>query len=96
MENDGDSTQRREGVKRRKVGLLLGRIHLLHIAAEYFFRAICGADKVFLPSTRRPGGGHSIPYKLMWWHPAIWVAWSRIVIFRDEYGSAYFIPSRRN
>jgi len=75
-------------------GFLLRRIHKLHRAVEELIEALlCDAVR---PGKAKPspGGGVYWHCHVRWWNPAAWVAWSRVVVFRDRYGSAFYGRAR--
>jgi len=74
-------------------GFWIRRIHKLHRCVEEFIEAIfCDAIKYY-PMTRNPDGTVNIHWKVRWWNPAAWIAFSRTVIFRDRCGCTFYLKS---
>ena len=71
-------------------GFWMRRLYKLHRSAEEFVEAVlCDAVK-YDPMTHNPDGSTTLHWKVRWWNPAAWIAYSRTVIFRDKYGCAYY------
>jgi len=67
----------------KRPGFVLRRVHKLHRAVEELIEALL-CDAVTLELELLPGrrGGRRY-YRIRWWNPAAWVAWSRTILFRD-------------
>lgn len=71
-------------------GRFLWRIQkFLHGVEEILESLICEAVRMGKVSRVSDGGLH-ISHHVRWWNPAAWVAWIRVVVFRDLFGSYYY------
>ncbi len=71
-------------------GFWMRHIHKLHRSVEELIEAVlCDAVK-YDPPTHNPDGSATLHWKVRWWNPAAWIAYSRTMIFGDKCGCAYY------